>query len=306
MKDTLSSTEGGRSALRLERRIARPPEEVWRALTEPALMARWFPAEVRLEARVGGRMDFVFPGQDVPDTQGTVTELDPPRVFAFTWGADQLRWELRPEGDGCALTLTHTFRDRFGAASFASGWHTCVSALATLVEGVEPGGPAGTADPGDTAGPAGPADMAELHERYVEAFGLAEGVVEAAEDGWRLRFERQLVRPVETVWQALTGPSGTGEPVVGGPVPIGFRTDAVPPGPVADVAPPRELSYDWLRGGHPAGRVRWRLTDGTGHGARLILTQTGPPEAGEERDAALAAWRKHIALLAAKLLYARG
>ncbi|MDX3231036.1 SRPBCC family protein [Streptomyces sp. ME19-01-6] len=299
MKDTLSSTEGGRSALRLERWIAHPPEEVWRALTEPALMAHWFPAEVRLEARVGGRIDFVFPGHDVPDTHGAVTELDPPRVFAFTWGDDQLRWELRPEADGCALTLTHTFRDRFGAASFASGWHTCVVALATVLNGEKMGGEAG-----EEAGIA--TDAAELHERYVEAFGLAEGVVEATEDGWRLRFERQLVRPAETVWQALTGPAGAEEPVVGGAVPIGFRTDAVPPGPVADVTAPRELAYDWLLGGRPVGRVRWRLTDGTGHGARLILTQTGPAEAGEERDAALAEWRKHIVLLATKLLHMRG
>ncbi|MEU5638588.1 SRPBCC family protein [Streptomyces milbemycinicus] len=291
MKDTLSSTEGGRSALRLERRIGHPPEEVWRALTEPALMAHWFPAEVRLEPRVGGRIDFVFPGHDVPDTHGAVTEFDPPRVYAFTWGDDLLRWELRPEADGSALTLTHTFRDRFGAASFASGWHTCVSALATLLDG-------------EKAGIA--ADTAELHERYVEAFGLAEGVVETTEDGWRLRFERQLVRPAETVWQALTGPAGAEEPVVGGAVPIGFRTDAVPPGPVADVTAPRELAYDWLLGGHPVGRVRWQLTVGTGHGARLILTQTGPAEAAEERDAALAEWRKHIALLATKLLHMRG
>lgn len=295
MKDTLSSTEGGRSALRLERRIAHPPAEVWRALTEPELMAYWFPAEVRLDPRVGGRVDFVFPGEGVPDTHGAVTELDPPHVFAFTWGEDLLRWELRPEGDGCALTLTHTFRDRFGAAGFASGWHTCVSALAILLNGEEAGGETGIT--GDTA---------ELHERYVEAFGLAEGVVETTEDGWRLRFERQLVRPVETVWQALTGPSGAEEPVVGGPVPIGFRTDAVPPGPVVDVAAPRELCYDWLRGGRPAGRVRWRLTDGTGHGARLILTQTGPAEATEERIAASAEWRKHITLLATKLLHMRG
>ncbi|MES4907916.1 MULTISPECIES: SRPBCC family protein [unclassified Streptomyces] len=306
MKDTLSSTEGGRSALRLERRIAHPPEEVWRALTEPALMAHWFPAEVRLEPRAGGRIDFVFPGSDVPDTHGTVTELDPPRVFAFTWGDDQLRWELRPEADGCALTLTHTFRDRFGAASFASGWHTCVSALATLLNGEAGGGTGG--ETGDQAGEqAGvTADMAELHERYVEAFGLAEGVVETTEDGWRLRFERQLVRPAETVWQALTGPAGAEGPVVGGAVPIGFRTDAVPPGPVAEVTAPRELAYDWLLGGRPVGRVRWQLTVGTGHGARLILTQTGPAGADEEREAALAEWRKHIALLATKLLHMRG
>src|SRR3712207_7693038 len=48
---------------------------------------------------------------------GVITELEPPRVFAYSWGDDLLRWELRPAGDGCLLILTHTFDDRAGAAS---------------------------------------------------------------------------------------------------------------------------------------------------------------------------------------------
>jgi uncharacterized protein YndB with AHSA1/START domain len=289
MKDTLSSSGGGRSALRLERRIAHPPEKVWRALTEPAALAHWFPSEVQVDLRVGGTMGFVFPGREGPDMDGVVTELDPPHVFAFTWGEDQLRWELRPDGDGCVLTLTHTFGDRFGAASFASGWHACVSGLAALLDGEKTG--AGS-------------DMAELHEEYVEAFGLAEGAVEATDDGgWRLRFERQLVRSAETAWQALAGQADAAALAVGEPVPFGFRTDAVPAGAIADVEAPRTLSYDWELDGRPAGRVRWELTRGTGHGARLVLTQTGPAQAQEEvRAAALAGWRRHIGLLAAKLL----
>ncbi|MCD9592766.1 SRPBCC family protein [Streptomyces sp. 8ZJF_21] len=291
MKDTLAQTGGGRSALRLERRLAHPPEKVWRALTEPAQLAHWFPSEVRIELKSGGRMGFVFPGREAPDMDGVITELDPPHVFAFTWGEDELRWELRPEGDGCVLTLTHTFGDRFGAASFASGWHACITGLAALLGGEE----------------IAHGDMAELHEQYVEAFGLAEGTVETIEDGgWRLRFERQLVRPAETVWRALTGPAAdTPEPAAGAPVPFGFRTDAVPAGPITEARPPRVLAYEWERGGRPAGTVRWELTEGTGHGARLILTQTGPAAAEAERAEAQKAWRHHIGLLAAKLLRIR-
>ncbi|MFD0446498.1 SRPBCC domain-containing protein [Streptomyces indonesiensis] len=147
--------------------------------------------------------------------------------------------------------------------------------------------------------------MAELHEQYVEAFGLAEGTVETTEDGgWRLRFERQLVRPAETAWRALTGPAAdtTAEPAAGAPVPSGFRTDAVPAGPITEARPPRVLTYDWERGGHPAGTVRWELTEGTGHGARLILTQTGPSDAAAERTEAQKSWRHHIGRLAAELL----
>ncbi|GAA2294860.1 SRPBCC family protein [Streptomyces violaceusniger] len=289
MKDTLAQSDGGRSALRLERRLAHPPEKVWRALTEPAQLVHWFPSEVQVELAVGGRMGFVFPGREAPDMDGVVTELDPPHVFAFTWGEDELRWELRPEGEGCVLTLTHTFGDRFGAASFASGWHACITGLAALLGDEEV-----VHD-----------DIAELHERYVEAFGLAEGTVETTEDGgWRLRFERQLVRPAETAWRALTGPAAdtAAEPTAGAPVPSGFRTDAVPAGPITEARPPRVLTYDWERGGHPAGTVRWELTKGTGHGARLILTQTGPAAAQAERTEAQKAWRHHIGRLAAELL----
>lgn len=38
-------------------------------------------------------------------------------------------------------------------------------------------------------------------------------------DGWRVRYERQLVRPAEVGWRVLV--SGEG-PAVGGPVPAGF------------------------------------------------------------------------------------
>ena len=54
------------------------------------------------------------------------------------------------------------------------------------------------------------------------------------------------------------------------------------------------------------GQVRWELAQGTGHGARLILTQTGPPNTDQERSRSLTAWRRHVALLAAKLLRMRG
>jgi hypothetical protein len=47
----------------------------------------------------------------------------------------------------------------------------------------------------------------------------------------------------------------------------------------------------------PDGRVRWELGEGTGHGARLMVTSTGP------RDASTA-WHDRVEGLAAAL--ARG
>ncbi|WP_255285791.1 molybdenum cofactor biosynthesis protein MoaE [Streptomyces niveus] len=108
------------------------------------------------------------------------------------------------------LRLVHTFGDRFGAASFASGWQVCVTALAQVLGG----GPVDIER--DTAG--------TLHEAYLARFGeLTRGRVEETDGGGRrVRFERQLVRPAEVVWARLTGGA---EPLTGSPVPPG------PPGP---------------------------------------------------------------------------
>ncbi|WP_310720966.1 SRPBCC family protein [Streptomyces lydicus] len=275
--DTLTTSDG-RTALRMERRLAHPPEKVWSALTDPAQIGQWFPSAVTVELRPGGAMTFSMPGVSGVAMTGTVTDAEEPRLFAFTWGEDHLRWEIAPDGDGSLLTLIHTFGDRFGGASFASGWHLCLTALSQLLDG------ASTAVDRDTG---------ELHEAYVEQFALGRGVVEETADGPRLRFERQLVRPAETVWAVLT--SGD-EPAAGAPAPAGFTAREVPGGPVTEVRAPALLAYRW----HPDGIVRWELGRGTGHGARLVLTQTGPR--GFDTDTALESWYDRIERLAARLL----
>lgn len=52
MNETLRLIDG-RSVLRVERRFSHPPEKVWRALTESAHLAHWFPSDVA--ARLDGR-----------------------------------------------------------------------------------------------------------------------------------------------------------------------------------------------------------------------------------------------------------
>ncbi|MFG2526655.1 SRPBCC family protein [Streptomyces sp. NPDC048516] len=276
--DSLTPTGDGRNTLRMERRLAHPPAKVWSAITDPAHLGRWFPSEVTVELRPGGAMTFHMPGVTGIAMTGTVTDSEEPRLFAFTWGADHLRWEITPDGDGSLLTLVHTFGDRFGGASFASGWHLCLTALSQLLDG------APTAVPRDTG---------ELHEAYVEQFDLGQGVAEDTPHGPRIRFERQLVRPAEAVWAALT--SGD-EPVEGAPAPSGFTSREAPAGPVTEVRAPSVLAYHR----DPEGTVRWELGRGTGHGARLVLVQTGPP--GADADAALRAWHDRIEHLAARLL----
>ncbi|WP_405499645.1 SRPBCC family protein [Streptomyces niveus] len=281
---SLSAERDGRTALRMERRLAHPPQRVWDAITRPAQLAKWFPSEVSVDLRPGGEIGFHFPGEPGPGPAmtGRVTDADEPRLFAFTWGEDHLSWEITPDGEGGSLLrLVHTFGDRFGAASFASGWQVCVTALGQVLDG----GPVDVER--DTGG--------TLHEAYLARFGeLTRGRVEETDGGGRrVRFERQLVRPAEVVWARLTG--GV-EPLTGSPVPPGFTADKVPAGPVTDVRAPELLAYAW----HPEGEVRWELGPGTGHGPRLVLTQTGPRDF--DTEGALAVWRARVEELAAGLL----
>jgi uncharacterized protein YndB with AHSA1/START domain len=275
-------TVDGRSVLRVERRLAHAPEKVWRALTEPAHLTKWFPSDMEMDLTVGGKISFIFRQGEGPNLDGVITELDPPRVFAYTWADSLLRWELRPEGAGSLLTLVQTFDDRPAAASFAAGWNTCLDGMDAALSGTSP---------------AAPADWVALHEGFIETFALTDGSCEDTEDGWRVRFERQLTRPVDAVWAVLNGPD---QAATGAAVPRPFTTPAMTAGTVTTLDPPALLEYDWQRAGRPAGRIRWELRDGNG-GARLVVTQTGPREATTERSAALESWQARIEDLARDL-----
>jgi quercetin dioxygenase-like cupin family protein len=53
----------------------------------------------------------------------------------YTWEGELLRWELRPDGDGCLLVFTTTFDDRAKAARDATGWHFCLDNLEEALAG---------------------------------------------------------------------------------------------------------------------------------------------------------------------------
>lgn len=122
--------------LRFERRLDHPVERVWRALTEPAELGQWFPADAPLE----------------------VTASERPRRLEGRWFGDLLRFELRPDGDGCLLVFTHAFADRDTAARTAAGWDRCFARLDALLDG----------RPMDEA--VALEAWPEVHERYAEGF----------------------------------------------------------------------------------------------------------------------------------------
>jgi uncharacterized protein YndB with AHSA1/START domain len=156
---------GEHHSLRFERRLAHPPERVWRALTDNADLACWFPAQIHGERAAGARLCFQFPDEPGPEVDDEMRELmltaqqqaqelpaeaapdpmtgqllvfDPPRVLEFSWGEETLRFELEGQGGGTRLVFTHTFTDLAKSARDASGWEVCFDALDNYLAGLPP------------------------------------------------------------------------------------------------------------------------------------------------------------------------
>jgi uncharacterized protein YndB with AHSA1/START domain len=137
MTGTLDNIDD-RPTLRFERRYDHDVERVWRAITDPDELRHWFPPGEKLE----------------------VTESEAPRLLAGSWYGDDLRFELRPDGEGCVLVFTHAFADPDKAARDAAGWDRCFARLEALLRG-EP-----MSEKESLEG------WSELHERYAAEFGV--------------------------------------------------------------------------------------------------------------------------------------
>jgi uncharacterized protein YndB with AHSA1/START domain len=127
--------EGGDPTIRLERDLLDPPEVVWRAITDPTELARWFPCGVIVEGGQwvpGASISFPFPIDVIDLTMsGSVIEVSEPHVLSFTWGPETLRFELVPHGTGTTLVLFDTL-SKEAAARNAAGWDDCLDLLVGL------------------------------------------------------------------------------------------------------------------------------------------------------------------------------
>jgi uncharacterized protein YndB with AHSA1/START domain len=136
--------------------LARSPELVWRALTDPALLAAWL-MENDIRPVVGHR--FTFRARPVPGWDGVVhcevLVVEPPSRLSYSWrgGSDEVEgygsrldtvvtWILTPTNTGGThLRLEHTgFRpqDAFAFENMGRGWRGKVAqkiedALSSLV-----------------------------------------------------------------------------------------------------------------------------------------------------------------------------
>ena len=96
---------GGRCSLRLTRRYADAPDDVWKALTRPESLARWLAPGFAVER----------------------TEVEPGRVLELDWRppdeeASVVRFELSPDGDGTVLVLEHSLIAEHVGMRYVTRW----------------------------------------------------------------------------------------------------------------------------------------------------------------------------------------
>jgi uncharacterized protein YndB with AHSA1/START domain len=155
--------DGDRWTLVLVRELRHPPAKVWRALTESEQLREWAPFDADRNIDTVGPVKLSTVGTPTPQvSESSVTRAEAPRLLEYSWGGNDIRWELEPLGDGTRLTLWHNI-DRRYVAMGAAGWHICFDVLDRLLAGH----PIGRI----VAGEAMKFGWQRLHTEYAAQFG---------------------------------------------------------------------------------------------------------------------------------------
>lgn len=141
------------TTLTIQRHLPGPIERVWSYLTESDRRRLWLAAGP-MEMVQGGAFDFVWRNDELTDPpgqrpdgfgaehrmQGTITEIDPPRRLAITWGSTGgVTFDLAPAGQRVLLTVTHhRVTDPTILLRVSAGWHAHLDLLAARLSGQEP------------------------------------------------------------------------------------------------------------------------------------------------------------------------
>jgi uncharacterized protein YndB with AHSA1/START domain len=111
--------------LEIDRFYPYPPVAVWRALTEPSLLERWW-APGDIAPRVGHR--FHLDMDNWGHIPCEVLAVEPHERLVYTFGNWTLEWRLVAEGNGTRLLLEHRGfdlddpTDRFALDRMGPGW----------------------------------------------------------------------------------------------------------------------------------------------------------------------------------------
>jgi uncharacterized protein YndB with AHSA1/START domain len=143
------------ATLKIQRLLPGPIERVWAYLAESDLRRQWL-ASGQMEMKVGAPFEFVWRNDELNNPpsqrpagfpeehsmQSRITELDPPRKLAITWGSSgsgSVSFELEPKGNKVLLTLIHRrLPDRETLLKVSAGWHMHLDILVARATGKEP------------------------------------------------------------------------------------------------------------------------------------------------------------------------
>ena len=130
-------------SLSLEFDLRHSPAKVWRALTDPVLLAEWLLPVVGLKLEPGAA--FMLKTQPYPGWDGTVNcrilEIEEQRKLSYTWSVPFLdtvvTFTLTPTTSGTRLTLVQSGfkadqKKNFGGARY--GWKMMGGKLVDLLE----------------------------------------------------------------------------------------------------------------------------------------------------------------------------
>ena len=129
-------------SISFELELEHPPEKVWRALTDPALLAEWLLPVTDLQLEPGA--SFTFRTQAYPGWDGTVScrfvEIEPYRKLSYTWAVPFLdtvvTFTLAPTASGTHLSIVQSGfkpdqKQEFGGARY--GWNMMGGKLVDLL-----------------------------------------------------------------------------------------------------------------------------------------------------------------------------
>jgi len=122
---TTSAIDPGTVALTLP--LNTPAAEVWRALTDPTLIARWF-GTLNGALALGQRARLDFGDGDFFDLE--TLRCDPPQLLEYSWRflgigpLDTITWHIAPLGSGCLVTVLDSEPGRTyqSARELKEGW----------------------------------------------------------------------------------------------------------------------------------------------------------------------------------------
>ena len=127
--------DGERWTLILVREMRHPPEVVWEAMTDPAQLAEWAPFDADRNLSTPGPVKMSMARTPRPTVFETaVKRAEAPRLLEYSWGGQELRWELEPIEGGTRIRLWHSIDRRFVAWG-AAGWHISFDVLERLLAG---------------------------------------------------------------------------------------------------------------------------------------------------------------------------